>query len=397
MTLAPQRGLLAAILLCLAVTLKADNEPPQIAPGSRFAAATLQGVTYEQVTVLDVTPTSLVLRHHRGLVSLPLAELSPAWQEALGYDPSAARTAAARREKSEPPLEPPAAQNARPAQSHAFPDWTPPASADAGPAASLPDALASLQTAFGREPRWLAEVDFSDELLAYPTVGFTARAQWQGPRPSCAIYAITGAAELQYARREERFYRFSERYLDWAVRHLTGRERPPPGEGATLVDSGYSLRTVLAAINLYGILDESVFGDVTDASWETAPDPTAAEQETAAAHPDLAVLELPGGGDATVKAIMLALEAEQPVVVGLRWPQARGTWHGVISRQTPREDYAHAVTVFGYQSDGTTEGTRFKFRNSWGRDWGVQGWGWVTYPYLRENVLDAVVIDYLAD
>src|SRR5205823_6491258 len=51
-------------------------------------------------------------------------------------------------------------------------------------------------------------------------------------------------------------------------------------------------------------------------------------------------------------------------------------------------DYAHAVTVVGY--DDNTQ--RFKFVNSWGIDWGEDGYGYLTYAFVREFAYFAVAM-----
>lgn len=45
----------------------------------------------------------------------------------------------------------------------------------------------------------------------------------------------------------------------------------------------------------------------------------------------------------------------------------------------------HAITFVGY--DDSTK--LVKFRNSWGENWGVNGYGYMTYDYLMNNLLDA--------
>lgn len=45
----------------------------------------------------------------------------------------------------------------------------------------------------------------------------------------------------------------------------------------------------------------------------------------------------------------------------------------------------HAIVFVGY--DDTTK--LVKFRNSWGVNWGINGYGYMTYEYLMSNLLDA--------
>ena len=45
----------------------------------------------------------------------------------------------------------------------------------------------------------------------------------------------------------------------------------------------------------------------------------------------------------------------------------------------------HAVCIMGY----SREGSYFKFKNSWGVDWGDSGYGYLPYEYMNRHCLDA--------
>ena len=92
--------------------------------------------------------------------------------------------------------------------------------------------------------------------------------------------------------------------------------------------------------------------------------------------------------------IVHALNAEVPVAIGMRWPHARTLRTGYISEQKPILDYAHAVTLVGYRCPtGRLENTVFIFKNSYGGTWGQGGYGQVTYGYLKQYLLDAVLLE----
>ena len=45
----------------------------------------------------------------------------------------------------------------------------------------------------------------------------------------------------------------------------------------------------------------------------------------------------------------------------------------------------HAICIMGY----SREGSYFKFKNSWGIDWGDSGYGYLPYEYMNRHCLDA--------
>ncbi|MEA1928051.1 MAG: C1 family peptidase, partial [Candidatus Auribacterota bacterium] len=60
---------------------------------------------------------------------------------------------------------------------------------------------------------------------------------------------------------------------------------------------------------------------------------------------------------------------------------------GKIPLPSPGESSlgGHAVCVVGY----SREGSYFKFKNSWGVDWGDRGYGYLPYEYMIRHSLDA--------
>lgn len=79
------------------------------------------------------------------------------------------------------------------------------------------------------------------------------------------------------------------------------------------------------------------------------------------------------------------LAGGHPVVVGMR---PNRDFHRLRGRKvwragTPEEDDGHhAVTVVGYSE----RGQHFTVMNSWGRDWGERGFGWIGYETFRSRV-----------
>ena len=61
----------------------------------------------------------------------------------------------------------------------------------------------------------------------------------------------------------------------------------------------------------------------------------------------------------------------------------------LLRDQVPQSGAAHAVTVVGYRSDGTPEGTVFIYRNSYGPQWGLGGYGLMDASYLKRHAIAA--------
>ena len=112
-------------------------------------------------------------------------------------------------------------------------------------------------------------------------------------------------------------------------------------------------------------------------------------------HRHVSVHSIPGRDSTTRLAnIVHSLNAGVPVVIGLRWPHYSTVRAGFLSEQKPILDYSHAVTIVGYRSPtGRLEDTIFAFKNSYGSGWGMGGFGEATFPYLRQYLLSAVMLE----
>jgi C1A family cysteine protease len=78
------------------------------------------------------------------------------------------------------------------------------------------------------------------------------------------------------------------------------------------------------------------------------------------------------------------LSQKNPVLCGINvFPSLETEETGIIPMPSYHEIPigAHAITLVGY--DDTTQ--RFKFANSWGRQWGENGFGYVSYDYIAND------------
>lgn len=105
-----------------------------------------------------------------------------------------------------------------------------------------------------------------------------------------------------------------------------------------------------------------------------------------------------GVSNLSLRAIKEHLAKDAPVVIGMmvggsfmEGMMGQKVWHPT------REDYnqtgfgGHALCVIGY--DDRLEGGAFQIMNSWGKEWGEDGIGWVRYNDFKEFVREAYGID----
>ena len=353
--------------------------------GTHFDALTTTKKVYQDVEVRQVTARSITVIQAGGLVSIPLRELTPELQARFGYSAAAesaseAKLALARRDTEVRLAKQRAAHVER-----------------------TGDIIASkfeqLVQNFGAAPELKSEVDMRPRFFE-----LALRVKDQGRRPSCSIFAVVSALEYQNAELSGTPEKLSEEYLIWATRKTTHRigapladSTQPAGDQDAINDrdAGFALPEVVAALRAYGIPLQSVMPNALAGKMEMIAEPPAEVINQARNHRRVFVHQIPGRDGATrVSNLLHALNAGVPVAIGLRWPSYHSSRSGYINQQKPVLDYAHAVTVVGYRSEsGRIEDAVFLFKNSWGMNWGEGGYGRVTYKYLENYLLDAVVLE----
>jgi C1A family cysteine protease len=352
--------------------------PVRAAVGTVFETLPAGAVTYRHAQVRSINARNVVISHDGGLTSIPLRDLSPDLQAAFGYNPQAEAAEAAADEKRI--QEKAAVAKTRPPEVRR-------------PAGTAFDAL--LQS-FGQAPEIrTAGVDLRPKFFE---LGLNVKNQ--GPRPSCAVFAIVSALEYQNAALTGQAERFSEEYLVWATYKVLHRTPAAHAEAANEdtesldgADTGFALSEVVTALRTYGIpLQASL--PYTFAKTPAA-DPPATVIDEARNRRRVSIVSVPGRDQATrIANLVQALNAGTPVAIGLKWPPWRTLRTGYLSQQKPVPDGGHAVTLVGYENKtGALQDTVFIFKNSWGVKWGAGGYGYVTYRYLDLNLGDAAVLD----
>lgn len=326
---------------------------------------------YHRVVVLSVSESSLSIRHARGIAQVPLEKLSDELKEKYGYDSHSA----ALREKELEALRQQQAEAQRARITAARKQ-----NATASAAASKSGSAFAL---FGTEPRLQTEVDLRDRFRSH---GIRIRSQ---SGPSCSVHAIVAALEYQYAERYGRVLNLSENYLVATTSRSLGRPDEVGFDTTTGKpkgwDAGFALEHVFQAIRGHGLALEQSREEFAEKKEFTKLDDIA-----------FSPFLVPGAGTPKgIENLVHVLNSNMPVVVGVAWPAYSRIAHtSLLSKQPSRPGEGHAVTIIGYRcEDGTLEGIKFIFRNSWGDDWGAGGYGFFSYDYLMENLRSSYVVE----
>jgi hypothetical protein len=201
----------------------------------------------------------------------------------------------------------------------------------------------------------------------------------QGARPSCAVFAVLGALEYEYARRRGPATRFSEDYLIWATRRTSGRQALPGAAqlnnqeraflDALLDDIGFTLDEVLTTLRVYGASTSDEMPNGVGPRMSKIPEPPSYVVESAKSRRCVSSEELPGFMPAVrVENVIHALNEGIPVIIGFPWPRLGTLAESNIRATDLPSSYRHAVTLVGYTVvGGDHSSVRFIFRNSWGR------------------------------
>lgn len=350
-------------------------EAGRIVAGKTLESLTVGKTVYREVVIKSVTARTVMFKHRGGLASVKLRELSPEWQERFGYDPAAEQASdeALKRAQAE--------RQARLA-----------AAAQADQAAQAKAAASRFEQvlqACGQPVTPLAEVDLRPRFRE-----LELHAKNQGRRPSCAIFAVVSAIEFIHAENTGKAEKFSEEYLIWATRKSL--QRPVQAEAAMTgedADAGFALTEVVMALRSYGIPPERAMPNTMGRAIDAVADPSPEVIAAARSRTQGSVYQVPGRDNATVlNNVVHALNAGLPVAIGTAWPRFFNMRAALLNSQEP--SYSHAVTLVGYRCPtGRIEDATFIFKNSWGADWGANGYGYASYSYLLKHLHTAILLE----
>ena len=351
----------------------------------QYDTLTAGETVYRNVVVRSQNASSLIVTHAGGLAQIPFEKLSGEIQERYGYSGQNDELRKAELERL---------RRRQIMESQKRIEQLRQQEAEARSKRLSKGAALALQN-FGVPPVVEFEVDLRPK---FKELGIGIRNQ--GRRPSCAIHAAVGALEYLEGRRLGKAENLSEYYLYWATLKTLGRydqsENWQDQEGSDS-DAGFQLNEVFQALRAYGVPNsDEASGLGSDSKNGEIETPSEEIIQKARLRSGIRAFAIPGRDkNILLGNIVHALNAGEPVVVGMGWPSFRAIRRtAFLDGQTPRENYGHAVTLVGYRSPTRRlEDVTFVFKNSWGVKWGAGGYGYVRYNYMVKHLFGAFVME----
>lgn len=199
----------------------------------------------------------------------------------------------------------------------------------------------------------------------------------QGPVGSVVGFAAAAALEYQIRVRLKRAVTISPSYIYYFARKDAGDNSHS--------DTGATVRNAIRVLQKRGAVAEEAWPYQAQTVLRDPPPRT-----LTAKHYRIRV-SAPLHG---VRQIRAALQQYGPIVTGITVYESfesRSTARtGVVPDPKPNEQVlgGHAICLVGYDDASR----RFKFKNSWGANWGDHGYGYLSYNYVKKLSSDAWAI-----
>jgi C1A family cysteine protease len=197
----------------------------------------------------------------------------------------------------------------------------------------------------------------------------------QGQLGSCTANAIAGALEYEEARQGLKTHRLSRLFIYWNERNI---------EGTTDSDAGAAIRDGIKSVGKLGAPVETL--------WPYNPDhftwkPSKASYAEAIKHEALTYARVAQAATT----LQTALASGYAVVFGFTvyesFESSAVAANGLVPMPSKGEQVlgGHAVVLVGYDTTGGA--ISWEVRNSWGPDWGDQGYAWFPQTYITSLTL----------
>ncbi|WP_183575849.1 C1 family peptidase [Mucilaginibacter sp. X5P1] len=197
----------------------------------------------------------------------------------------------------------------------------------------------------------------------------------QGQLGSCTGNAIAGAFEFELMKQNAVVFAPSRLFIYYNERVI---------ENTVSTDAGAQIRDGIKSVNVTGVCPETMWPYVIN---EFAQKPFQSCYIDAVKH----ILTSYHSVSRDLDQMRGCLAAGYPFVIGFSvyesFESQQVAKTGIVSMPKPGEKLVggHAVLVVGYDDTAKT----FIVRNSWGVEWGMEGYFTMPYPYLlNENLSD---------
>jgi|SRR6185437_3450450 len=197
----------------------------------------------------------------------------------------------------------------------------------------------------------------------------------QGQLGSCTANAIAGAFQFELMKQNSPLFAPSRLFIYYNERVV---------ENTVNMDSGAQIRDGMNCISNQGVCPEDMWPYVIS---EFTQKPYAVCYQDALTHTATSFYRI--GRD--INQMKACLADGYPFIVGFTvysaFESMQTTQTGILNLPQPGESVVggHAVVAVGYDDSQN----RFIIRNSWGADWGMQGYFTMPYDYLlNENLSD---------
>jgi hypothetical protein len=250
----------------------------------------------------------------------------------------------------------------------------------------------------------MTDLSKPDVDLTPSITNFKLKIRDQAGRDTCSVHALTFLIEFEYARQNLNLVTsdLSEEYLNYTTNLASGST--DDGDYFFNINKGYqkfghSMQTQVPNKTSF---DPNFKVDATllEAGAKNWPKLKASIiKENANFTSSTADDAQPFGlSTAQFNQLISNLDQNRPVAVGMRWPSATKydteTILGVeLLKNLPPADLTggHSIALVGYRKlAGYPGGGYFIIRNSWGTDYGNQGYGYISFAYIRAHSADAM-------
>jgi len=199
----------------------------------------------------------------------------------------------------------------------------------------------------------------------------------QSDTSSCVANAVAGAYEyLVKQHRQDDAYDVSRLFIYYVARAIA--DEVDPADAPELEDGGTMIAAAIEALKQYGACSEETW-PFDDDIVNDAPSEDAFEEASAFLVEDVALVPT------RLEAWKAALAEGHPIIFGLSLYESfdahrrPGMVPAPSPREASREDHGgHAMLCVGYSDRDQV----FIVRNSWGDEWGDEGYCYIPYAYL---------------